>query len=523
MASTADFDVPQPLLEALVENRWLPLIGAGFSLNAELAAGAAMPTWERLGKELESEVRHLVPGGGPLEAISSYAFEHGRPALVQRLRRALHVGAARAGAAHRAFAHLPFDVVATTNFDDLLEDGYRAVGRRLTPIVREHQLAQGVPRGAVALVKAHGDLDNEPMLVATEDDYDEFLLRRPLLATYLGNLLITRIPVLIGYSLSDPDWRQLLAAVRSRLGDSRQPAYAFEVDPRPQVVRRFERRGVIVIPLRSRRRPRGDVFAALFRQLRDYVAQHSLDASVVRDEAVREALLGTGRPLVLFGVPERLLAFYRGQVFPEVRAAGFAPVTGHDVDPAGGSLDAAVLGLLRRAAAVIVDTTDGDQTFEAFLAAGAFLDARTPLAIVAGNRGAPPVAGDAEPAVLRIETLEDPTLAALLLDWLSDAVPAPATPIDDEPGWQVVLTPSARVIMAFNRLESAARRRHGQDVPLARVVADLNLPATVDVQLRVGIAARNLLLHAHRTSPITETEASSFERAVEHAVAALEG
>jgi hypothetical protein len=41
---------PKPLLEDLVNGRWLPVVGAGMSLNAKLPPSAKMPLWSELGK-----------------------------------------------------------------------------------------------------------------------------------------------------------------------------------------------------------------------------------------------------------------------------------------------------------------------------------------------------------------------------------------------------------------------------------------------------------------------------------------
>jgi hypothetical protein len=36
---------PKPLLDDLVAGRWLPVLGAGMSMNATLPPGAKMPLW----------------------------------------------------------------------------------------------------------------------------------------------------------------------------------------------------------------------------------------------------------------------------------------------------------------------------------------------------------------------------------------------------------------------------------------------------------------------------------------------
>jgi hypothetical protein len=100
----------------------------------------------------------------------------------------------------------------------------------------------------------HGDLEHPSSLVLTESDYDEFLDRRPLFATWLANQLISKTGVLIGYSLDDPDFRAVLSWIRARLGRVAPDLYVFEVDADPAKIDRYERRGVRVINLQSKNR-----------------------------------------------------------------------------------------------------------------------------------------------------------------------------------------------------------------------------------------------------------------------------
>jgi hypothetical protein len=200
--------IPQPLLDDLVAGKWLPVVGAGMSRNAVVPGGGIMPLWEDLGKELAKELSDY-PYSGALDAISAYAHEFGRPRLVERLSIALHIDTARPAAAHSAFCSIPFDIVCTTNFDFLLERQYNTTPRYCRPIIDEDHLAVNSRDPSTALLKLHGDVHHPNRLVITEEDYDVFLDKYPLLSTYLANLLITRTAVLIGYSLDVPDFRSL--------------------------------------------------------------------------------------------------------------------------------------------------------------------------------------------------------------------------------------------------------------------------------------------------------------------------
>jgi SIR2-like domain len=67
--------------------------------------------------------------------------------------------------------------------------------------------------------------------------------------TYLSNLLITKTPLFIGYSLDDPDFRQILALVGERLGKLRRQVYVLTYKASPHQRSRYERRKVRCVEL----------------------------------------------------------------------------------------------------------------------------------------------------------------------------------------------------------------------------------------------------------------------------------
>jgi hypothetical protein len=209
-----------------------------------------MPLWSELADALARQLPRYVAGDrGPLDAISAYQFEYGRPRLVEEVRRQLHEGVARPGDAHRTFCRLPFDIVVTTNVDCLLERGYESIQRNYNVIIDEDQLAVGVDPSTPTVLKIHGDVNHPNRVVLVEDDYDGFTTRHPLLVTYLSSLLITRTPLFIGYSLDDPDFRQLLTVIADRLGSSRRQAYVLTYGLGAFDVARYSRRSVRCVDL----------------------------------------------------------------------------------------------------------------------------------------------------------------------------------------------------------------------------------------------------------------------------------
>lgn len=364
---------PKPLLDDLVNGRWLPVLGAGMSMNAALASPAKMPLWADLGKGFSDELQDYSPGG-VLDAISAYEHEFGRARLIERMADLLHINRAQPGPAHKEFCSLPFDIVCTTNFDFLLEKQYdfdRRDNRTVHPVVDEDQLSINVGATGTLLLKLHGDLRHPKRLVVTEADYDAFLTDYPLIATYLANQLITKTAVFIGYSLDDPDFRQIWHVVGNRLGKTRRMAYAILVNARPGDIARFERRGVKVVSLPGARDKYGEILAEAFAELREYRREHAAGTLKPTEEKPLEQFLlprDAMSRLCLFATPLDILPFYRENVFPVAEAAGFVPVTAADVVNLGDSISAKIDTLIDRAAVMVVDATSPNTQFELGLA-----------------------------------------------------------------------------------------------------------------------------------------------------------
>jgi hypothetical protein len=363
---------PKPLLDDLVAGRWLPVVGAGMSMNAKLPSGKTMPLWPKLGQYLGEDLVDFSPTG-TLDAISAFQHEFGRSKLIERLIEILHIKDAQPGRAHEAFCGIPFDTACTTNFDFLLERQYERGPSHVYTVVDEDQLSiNGAPAGTL-LLKLHGDLRHPSRLVVTEEDYDAFLTKYPLIATYLANLLITRTAVFIGYSLDDPDFRQIWNLVTSRLGRSRRMAYAIMVDAGPSEVTRFERRGVKIVNLPGPKLRYGDILAETFAELHAHWRDNVISASKVTEEQpLRELLLPRDAQtrLCFFSIKLDRLSLYRSEIFPYVQALGLVPVTADDVISPGDNVNAKIDALIDRAAIMVVEPTTQHTRAELHMALG---------------------------------------------------------------------------------------------------------------------------------------------------------
>jgi hypothetical protein len=278
-------ELPKPLIDDIADNRCLPFVGAGFSLNADCDEGFEMPDWEGLTKNLGAiaRVADRTLKGPAVAAI--YERKFGRVQLIDAVRQSLNPEHVRPGEAHKAFVQLPFDTIYTTNFDLLLEDALHTIRRPYRSLVGELQLPfhTGMLRRdgilAANVVKMHGDIRHEEHFIITKGDYDSFLENYPVVATHLSAMLITRTALFMGYSQTDSDFLQIRSVIESRLGKFQRMPYIIQFDASPADIEAGLDQNIHIVNLTtSPERSRSDTLADFFKSM-----QKEIDARAGKD------------------------------------------------------------------------------------------------------------------------------------------------------------------------------------------------------------------------------------------------
>ncbi|MFB0534701.1 MAG: SIR2 family protein [Anaerolineae bacterium] len=125
--------------------------------------------------------------------------------------------------AHNALADLECDVI-TTNYDTLIEDAFKQAEKRCGTVVRENDLTR--MQEEVNVVKIHGCVTDVDNIVIAEGDYYRWLTSDSEMKNLVRQWFIRRRIVFIGFSLSDPNFRQLYHDLRLRFGEALKVAYA---------------------------------------------------------------------------------------------------------------------------------------------------------------------------------------------------------------------------------------------------------------------------------------------------------
>ncbi len=242
----------QPELEqALCQGECVVFVGAG------LSKGSGLPDWSDLLKQLAGELGI----GSPVEQldyldVAQWYADDGRfgpKKLADRIRTVLGEpeSQARPTLAHYLLMSLPVRFVITTNYDHLLEQTLTALRRYPMPVVRQEDVPRTGQREGIYVVKLHGDVADAENIVLTRDAYDGFFQNRPAMALLLEGLLLNETFFFVGYSLRDPNFRQIYARISGMLRDAQRPAFATILYPDPgtgkYLQRQWQRKGLNLI------------------------------------------------------------------------------------------------------------------------------------------------------------------------------------------------------------------------------------------------------------------------------------
>ena len=319
--------IPKPLLKDFVNNRVIPIIGAGFSKNAELPANLSMPDWKELGRIAASEIPDYTYDNDAIDALSYYEVLYSRVKLVELLMKELHFGKIQPNNTHKSFCELFTGTICTTNFDSLIEDTMTQLHRPVSVVVTKDRLTIGY-NDESRIVKLHGDFNHPERMVITERDFDVYLDKNPIFATYIANLFITNTMLLIGYSLDDNDFRCLWQIINSRLGNLSQPAYCLTVGASPESIAKYKRRNIRVINLNGSKENYKTILCDFFTEMKDYLDNEKDKRIKSTDERINEQMIipAEDNKLCFLSCAMSRIAQLSDLIYPILGELGITPI-----------------------------------------------------------------------------------------------------------------------------------------------------------------------------------------------------
>jgi hypothetical protein len=210
--------LPPPLLDAYRDRRLAVLFGSGLSLGVP----GNFPRWDELPHRFLDHVasqgvwdqkridakRGSFPPGLPLEEMLS-ELDVIKTALkrIRKYQAALNAvfrpTDAAPGDVHRALVALDVAVLATTNYDQLLEHAEGSPVRAAYTWKDSDKAFSDVGENRKVLFKIHGSAEHEDSVVMTRREYDE-AARDASYRRIMSHLLQERTFLLVGYGINDP-------------------------------------------------------------------------------------------------------------------------------------------------------------------------------------------------------------------------------------------------------------------------------------------------------------------------------
>jgi hypothetical protein len=223
--------------------------------NAVLFVGAGVserryPTWTSLTRDLAAEASLPTQDVDALDLLQWYVEARGRDALEERLVQTF-AEPVEPTELQRLLVRYPWDLIFTTNYDRLLEHAFHERGRDVDVIVEDTQVGRVTERSRTTLVKMHGCISRPQTMVVTREDYDVYEARHPATIMYLQSLLANRTFLFVGFSLRDPNFRDIYRIVQQELGSFRRYAYAImlERSVNEYTLQYWRRQRLLILPL----------------------------------------------------------------------------------------------------------------------------------------------------------------------------------------------------------------------------------------------------------------------------------
>ena len=246
------------------EGKLLPFIGAGISMSLEWTINDKKkrgPSWgELVEKACESmgfeDPELLRVRGSDLQILEYFRQKSGNDGskLKNWLIKELNPPSEdlKNSSIHSQLAGLNnCRTYYTTNFDSFLEDSFTLNHRKNRVIVKEEHM-NIAKEGECEIIKFHGDLNNQDMLVFSEADYEERLkLSTELDYRFISDLL-NRTVLFLGYSFRDPNvsylFRKISNQFKASNGIKDHKAYIVVKNPSDFEKTLFRSRNIEIIP-----------------------------------------------------------------------------------------------------------------------------------------------------------------------------------------------------------------------------------------------------------------------------------
>lgn len=218
--------VPDPLVAQVAQRNSIAFVGAG------LSAGLGMPGWPKLIRQMidwceaqgvslpnKADIEILLNDKKDLlAAANALRSKMGDDKYREFLSGVFLRPELKPTEVHELLAGLPFVAAVTTNYDHLVEEGYRKAHPNESVSVFTHtdheQLGTALNANRYFVLKAHGSVERPETMVLDSRDYRKLTFKSEGYRTFLRALFLHRTTLFLGFSMTDPELLFLLAELK---------------------------------------------------------------------------------------------------------------------------------------------------------------------------------------------------------------------------------------------------------------------------------------------------------------------
>ena len=203
--------------KAMMDKHLVLFIGAGTSVDA------GIPLWKNAIEEIATKL-HIDSTKTDVLVVPQYYYNaRGKKEYTQLMREIFKYGEKlETKEVHKKIMQFDADTIITTNYDHLLEKAAEENNVFMNVVAKDADLPYR--KAGKELIKMHGDFEHDNF-VLKEDDYLHYHANFKLIENYVKSLIGIQTVLFIGYSLNDPDVKQIFSWVKEILGEDFQRAY----------------------------------------------------------------------------------------------------------------------------------------------------------------------------------------------------------------------------------------------------------------------------------------------------------
>jgi len=212
--------------ESLINRCGIYFIGSGIS------APSGFPTWKSLLEPMVRDLDFQISDSDDLTEIAQYIVNgytgNKGPLLTNLL--SVFKTPKNPNSYHDILARTNIKKIWTTNFDLLLEKAFHSFNIETEIITNDNDFLKGSTDKQVQIVKMHGCVDRNPEdIVFVQEDYEDFFINKPAVASQLQTDLLNNSFLFIGYSFGDSNLKNILIATRRLSKKKTRPHFLIQI------------------------------------------------------------------------------------------------------------------------------------------------------------------------------------------------------------------------------------------------------------------------------------------------------